>query len=369
MTVLHISGATSWGGNEQQLIDIIPALKKLNVKSLVFGVKNSPLHNKCEENSIQFIYSETEKLNKFSNYKFLKQLVKDINPSIIHLHTSNSITVFVISDLLYKLKTPTVFSKKGMGNSMSWLSLYKYNYKNINAVLCVSEAVRKSMKAKIMKLKNHHKLKVVYEGINIDRLQLSSLETTNTFSIDNNKNKFTIGNIANHNPAKDLVTLIKAIDYLVNEIGFKKFHLYQIGAYSKHTAGLKELIEELNIKNYISLVGFVKGVEQVFSKFDIYVMSSEREGLPLTIYEAFYKKIPVVSTKAGGIPEVISDGVNGFLVKIKDYKKLAKKIKELLESKETQAKFSEASFKLFNKKYDVNKTAIKMLDEYHNIAK
>lgn len=75
MKVLHISGATSWGGNEQQLINTIPALEQLNVENLVFGVKDSPLYKKCIENSIRFIFTDEKKLNKFSNYKLLKNII------------------------------------------------------------------------------------------------------------------------------------------------------------------------------------------------------------------------------------------------------------------------------------------------------
>jgi hypothetical protein len=77
------------------------------------------------------------------NYYYLKTLVKEINPDLIHLHTSDSLTVFTISDLLFRLKTKAVFSKKGMGSSSIILSEFKFNYKNIAAIICVSEAVKK----------------------------------------------------------------------------------------------------------------------------------------------------------------------------------------------------------------------------------
>lgn len=365
MKVLHISGATSWGGNEQQLMDIIPALEKVNVHNLVFGVKDSPLHKKCVENSISFVFTEKKKLNKFSNYKLLKTIVNRENPDVIHLHTSNAVTVFVLSDLLFKLNTPTVFSKKGMGNSMSILSKYKYNYKNINATFCVSQAVMRSMKEKVTKAKNYNKLIVLYEGINIKRIQ--SAENTQELNLVKNKAKYIVGNIANHVPAKDLNTLILAINYIVKELNFHDFHLFQIGDYTKHTDSIKLLIEELGIQDYVTLAGFVKDATTILPSFDVYAMSSEREGLPLTIYEAFYKKTPVVSTKAGGIPEVIKDGYNGYLVDVKNYKLLGKRIVEVLESKEIQNNFKERSYKLLLENYDVNKTAVKMLDAYNDV--
>lgn len=366
--VLHISGSSAWGGNEQQLLDIIPALEKSKVRNVIFGLKNSPLHKKCEKYNIRFICAEEEKFNNFKNYKFLKQIVRAKKPDIIHLHTSNAVTVYVISDLIYKLKTRTVFSKKGMGNSMTMLSLYKYNYKNIDAIFCVSDAVKLSMQKHVLREKNYRKLMVLYEGININRLKKGNSPSV-SFDIAKKSDKFIIGNIANHSEAKDLKTLIKSIEYLVNELKFKNFHLYQIGGYSQLTKEYEALIKELKLSSFISLTGFVDNATSNFNEFDIYVMSSEREGLPLTIYESFYKKIPVVSTRAGGIPEIIKDGDNGFLADIKDYKMLAIKIKKLLESKELRDKFAEESFDLFMNNFEVNKTALKMIRAYKSILK
>jgi L-malate glycosyltransferase len=366
MRVIHISGARSWGGNEQQLGDIIPSLNDLGVENFVFGVSNTPLHSYCSKNNIAFIPCKALKLNKFANYKYLKSVVKIYKPDILHLHTSDSVTVFTISDILYKLKTRTVSSKKGMGKSMSFLSIFKYNYKNIDKILCVSEAVKTAMLNEVIKPVNKHKLAVIYEGINVDRIcenegkKLELLEPKI-------KNKIILGNIANHVNAKDLPILINMMDYLVNQLKFYNVHLIQIGEFSGITDELKVQIDTLNLNNYITLLGFQNQATQYVNQFDIFVMSSQREGLPLTIYESFYKKTPVISTKAGGIPEIISDGENGFLAEVKDYKTLATKIKTLIDKPELMSLFAEKSYTLFNELYTSNKAAKNILNLYKSI--
>lgn len=363
MKVLHISGARSWGGNEQQLTDMLPELKKLGVENLILGVKDFPLHNYLKKTSFQFIEAKDQKLNKSSNYRYLKEIVQQHNPDIIHLHTSDSVTVFTISDLRFRLKTPAVFSKKGMGKSMSLLSIFKYNYKNIKAIICVSEAVKKSMETLVMKPKNHQKLKVVYDGINSDRLQSQRHEKLVEL-FPKSKDKKILGNIANHVDAKDLPTLIKAIQHMVYEMEFKDFHLIQIGEGSKLSPELKAQVAALQVEEYITFAGFQANATDFLPQMDVYVMSSEREGLPLTIYEAFYKKTPVVSTMAGGIPEIISDGKNGFLVPIYDYKGLAEKTIELLKNENLQKEFADKSYSLFKANFEANKTAANTLAVY-----
>lgn len=366
MKVLHISGARSWGGNEQQLVDLINELEKLNVKNIVFGMNDSPLHHFAQANEIKFLKSKGKKLQGRENIKYLNQILKETKPDVIHLHTSNSVTLYVLADLFYNLKVPTVFSKKGMGSSMSILSRYKYNYKGINKIICVSERVKKDLQEQVIKEKNYHKLKVVYDGISLKRAEIQ--RNDNIKELCKIPYDFRIiGNIANHTKAKDLNVLIKMMDYLVNSLSVKNIHLVQIGKFSNLTDDLKTQIITAGLDSYITLAGFQERAMDFISQFEIYVMSSEREGLPLTIYESFFKKIPVVSTKAGGIPEVIVDGQNGFLTEIKDYKTLAEKVSFLIDNQQLKLEFSEKSQKKLFENFTASISAEKTYEIYKSV--
>lgn len=363
LKILHISGARGWGGNEQQLIDLIYELNKSDVINVVFGVSGSSLEKECRHKNIQFIAAKKHKLNKLINYKYLKQISKEIQPNILHLHTSDSLTTFVISDLLFNLNIPAVFSKKGMGRSSSFLSKFKYNYKNISAIICVSKKVKKEF-SEILSERNKHKLNVIYDGISISRIKKPEQ------LLKEKKSKFLIGHIGNHVRAKNLPVLIKMMDVLVNKLDEKDIHLIQIGEFNdKMTDDLKKLIDDLNLNHFVTFTGFVPDASSYLSQFDIFVMSSEREGLPLTIYEAFYKKIPVVSTRAGGIPEIISDNINGFLVDVGDYGNLALKTKELLYNETKKRIFIQKSFDLFMNNYTSEICAAKTIILYKNLIK
>ena len=366
MKVIHINGAGSWGGNEQQLADLIPELGKLQVKNMVMGRPNAPLHHYCIEKNIPFIKAQDGKLSKKANFRFLKEIAQQEKPDVLHLHTSDSVTLFTISDILYKLKTPTVFSKKGIGRSSSFLSKTKYNYKNLDRIICVSKAVKVFMERDVIKPKNHKKLVVVYDGINTDRLVPIRKESLHTL-FDIPTGKMLIGNIANHAGAKDLPTLLRMMHYLVYELNETEVHLIQIGEFTGITEELKNLTMELKLQDYVTFTGFQDHATDFLSQMDLYVMSSEREGLPLTIYEAFYKRIPVASTRAGGIPEIISDGENGFLVDVGDYKKLAEKSKIILENKALAQQFCDKSHELFMTNFSADKTAEHVLDIYKSI--
>lgn len=363
MKVLHLSGATSWGGNEQQLVDSIPDLEKLGVENTIYCFKNSPLEGYAQKNNISYQSVRNTKLFSYwYNSKFSKY-AKNNNFDIVHLHTSDSVTAFVISDLLFKLNIPGVFSKKGISGKKKGLSAYKYNYKAIKKIICVSNAVRESFK-ETLKSDNHHKLITIYDGIRINRDQNKSrVNIRMDFNIE--KEKILIGNIANHNKAKDLVTFVKSVNELVNILGEKNVHFIQIGYRSKYTDVFEPLIYKFNLKEYITLIGFQENAMDLLSQLDIYFMTSEREGLPITIYEAFLKKIPIVSTKAGGIPEAIKHNSNGLLSEVRDFRHLAKNLKLIMSSKKLRNQFTERSYDLLFKKF----TTKELTKEVFNIYK
>jgi len=345
MKILHISGARSWGGNEQQLVDLIDELNKFGVENIIFGVEGFDLHQYSITNNITFVPCKNKKLNKFKNYKYLNEVVKNVIPDLIHLHTSDSVTVFTISDLLFKLNTPTVFSKKGISRKMSLLSKYKYNYKNIYKIICVSQIV-KSHFENVITNNNLHKLCVVYDGVKIMDVDNSySLCIKSTYQLKTNLK--IIGNIANHNEAKDLMTLVKTLNILVNEKKIKNIHLLQVGSFTRGTSEIKELVKTCGLEDYITFTNFVENASSLLTQFDVFLMTSVREGGPTTVLEALYKKVPVVSTRVGVVSEAITDGVSGFISEIGDYNDLANKIEILLNNDFLKKSFIEISYQNF----------------------
>jgi glycosyltransferase involved in cell wall biosynthesis len=82
-------------------------------------------------------------------------------------------------------------------------------------------------------------------------------------------------------------------------------------------------IDKSGMQEHFHWVGVQKQVIPYLSIMDIYMSSSEFEGLPIAMLEAMSCEVPVVATRAGGIGEVIQDGVQGYLTEIEEWKKLA----------------------------------------------
>jgi glycosyltransferase involved in cell wall biosynthesis len=105
---------------------------------------------------------------------------------------------------------------------------------------------------------------------------------------------------------------------------------------------VESLIRELNIGSFYRLLGFVEEVEDFFSIFDVYVMSSSQEGLGSSVLDAFIYKVPVVSTDAGGLRETVGEW--GFLCPVGDYRCLAEKANRVLSEEKTRREIVEHAY-------------------------
>jgi glycosyltransferase involved in cell wall biosynthesis len=83
---------------------------------------------------------------------------------------------------------------------------------------------------------------------------------------------------------------------------------------------------------------------------DIFVLSSISEGLPVAIAEAMAAHIPVVATSVGGLPEVVKDGYNGYLVPPGDANLLADRILTLIDDREKRGRLADNAKKVADEK-------------------
>jgi len=98
----------------------------------------------------------------------------------------------------------------------------------------------------------------------------------------------------------------------------------------------EEFVSKMKLEDIVEYKGWVSGNQkvQLLQNSDIYILPSHNEGLPLSILEAMTFELPIISTYVGGIPEIVEDGVNGYLVKPGDTTTLYFKLKGVIENPE-----------------------------------
>ena len=97
-------------------------------------------------------------------------------------------------------------------------------------------------------------------------------------------------------------------------------------------ANLERLASELHLGDRVRLAGWQADVRGHFEAMDVFALSSLREGLPNVLLEAMALEVPVVSTRVNGVPRLVQDGRNGFLVNAGDLDGLTTALSGLLRN-------------------------------------
>lgn len=106
---------------------------------------------------------------------------------------------------------------------------------------------------------------------------------------------------------------------------------------------LESMIERLGLQRCFFLAGHLDDMDSFYRGLDIYINTSQHEGIPMTILEAMARGIPVVAPEVGGIREIVEHGVQGFLVQGRDASDFAGPCLELLDNPELRAAMSRAA--------------------------
>lgn len=135
---------------------------------------------------------------------------------------------------------------------------------------------------------------------------------------------------------KGIGTAVRALSELAQERSDLALVVCGEGQERKH---LTELAKAEDVAAQVFLLGFVPNARAYLPAGDIYLLPSRKEGLPLALLEAGLASLPVIASKIGGIPEVVTDRENGLFMPRGNTRILAKAISYLLEHPDEAARF------------------------------
>lgn len=163
--------------------------------------------------------------------------------------------------------------------------------------------------------------------------------------------------VGNFNKRKGQEILIKAISKIKVQLK-KQIKVIFIGG-GPDLENCIEMAKGLEVNKNIEFLGIKRNSEEFLKNKDIFILPSYDEGLPIAIIEAFRQGMPVISTRVGGIPEMIDEYKNGFLINPTE-EDIIKIIEEILEKRYNLEELSKAA----REKYLTNFTLEKMIKEY-----
>lgn len=361
MNVLHLSTPTGWRGGEQQAAYLAQALQDLDVNNFMLCPEESVLMDHMKSGDIKTIPFRHAGLMQFSLAYLLRKACSSNNISLIHAHDAHAHTAAVLSATFFGNTLPIVVSRRvDFKISPNPFSRWKYNHPSVKRIICVSRAIRE-LTAPYLNAPSV--LRVVHSGIDLSRYEGNCDEPPLRKEMGLGPDAILVGNLSALADHKDYPTWLEAARLLASRHPQLYFIIAGKGAEEE---AIRSVISKNRLDERIRLIGFRNDIPSVMRSLDIFLMSSKTEGLGTILIEAMAAGVPVVATRAGGIPELVEDGVTGLLAAPGDSEGLANAVTRLLEDPDLRVRVKNNALKKAGE-FSFRKTAEATLAIYREI--
>lgn len=183
-------------------------------------------------------------------------------------------------------------------------------------------------------------------------------------SLNRDKRKLTVGWVARLSSEKGPDIFLRAVVQVLAVYPGTRFVMVGDGP-ERNT--LERLVDELNIRDNVSLIGRRDDMPSIYASLDVMVSSSRQEGLPMAILEGMASKLPLVVTKVGYVPNVIQDNSNGILVPPEDVKLLADAMIKLLQDEALRRRLGAAARRRVESEFSADRMATDYMRIYSEV--
>jgi glycosyltransferase involved in cell wall biosynthesis len=357
--------------NSVHTIKWAKSLAQNNIDIIIFGLGDFKVNDydniknievKTLNQNITRNEGSLAKLNYLKALPMVKGIIKEFKPDIVHSHYATSYgllgSLSRFSPFILSVWGSDVFSFPN--KSFIHKAMLKYNLKKADKILSTSHIM-----AKETKLYTSKDIEVTPFGIDMEQFK-STYTKEELFG----KDDIVIGTVKTLEEKYGIEYLIKAFKILSDKYQELPLKLLIVGGGSLDKK-LKELTKRLNIESKAIFTGNVsfKDVPKYHNMLSVSVSVSESESFGVAIIEASSCAKPVVVANVGGLPEVVEDGVSGFVVEPRNPEQTANAIEKLIFDEELRVKIGNNGRNRVAKLYNWNDNVNQMLDIYKDVFK
>lgn len=358
MKVIFISPA-----NNIHTVRWVNALSEKGIEIILISLKNHTESINKINKKIKIIYLPISgTIGYYLNTFFINKIIKKEKPDLINVHYASgygTLGRFIkFENKLLNVWGSDVYDFPNQSNLKQ-----KILTKNLSAYKAIASTSYCMAKETKKYLKEKKEIHITPFGVDINLFK--------NMNYEKDKNKIVIGNVKTLLPKYGIEYLIKAVKELENILEKEIFNKIEVHIYGKGNSEqeLKQLAANLNLKEKIKFLGFIKNtdVSKAINKMDIFVVPSILESFGVAAVEAMACEIPVIVSDADGLKEVVINNETGFVVPKKDYKVIAEKLKELILDEELRIKFGKNGRERVLELYDWNNNVDNMIKIYNKI--
>lgn len=322
MKIIYLITGLGMGGAEVVVCDLADKMSNLGHK-VVIAYLTGPVILRPKNVDVEIISLGLNSLIKFYHASFkYRKLIRDFQPDIVHAHMVHANIFARINRIGCSI--PKLICTAHSSNEGTKLRMFAYRLTNFLSDLNtnVSQEASDALINKGAFTKSN--LITVYNGIDLKKFKF--------LSVEKKSNEIKVLSVGRFHESKDYPNLFKAIKLLNERVNTKvKFYIAGDGDLRLE---LEQLINELNISKYVTLLGKRSDIPDLMSQAHFFVLSSKFEGFGLVVAEAMACGAYIIATNCGGVAEVM--GTTGTLVPPENSEALSKAINDAIHTSDLQ---------------------------------
>lgn len=310
----------------------------------------SVITERIAQHGIKLIYLNKTTGADFKTVEQLRAIFRQEHPNVVHTHLYTLSYVYLASVGLRVRIVHTVHNVADKEVNKKKQIIQKWLFKSKRVIpVSISPIVRDSI-VRLYKLE-YTDVPMIFNGIDLKRvIPKENYELTSEGKVVH---------VGRFSEQKNHKRLVDAFELVLQEYPTCKLLLIGIGDLEEK---IKDYVKMKGMSNSVEFLGLIDNVYPFMSDADIFVLSSDYEGMPITLIEAMATGLPIVATNVGGIPDVISKEKTGILTNT-SLNELACGIKRFLQSKMLREKYGKAAM-IESQKFSVDNMTSQYLEVY-----
>jgi glycosyltransferase involved in cell wall biosynthesis len=293
----------------------------------------------------------------------LSRMIKQWRPAVVHAHDPHAVSMAALAlSFSAPVPRPQVIASRRVDFHLQSHAFSQWKYRQVDGFIAASQAIKDILVGDGIAA---DRIVVVHDGIDVERIaHRPAVDLHAEYWMPHGAPVIVnVGALVAH---KGQRYLIDAMPLVLREV--PDAHLVIFGEGDLRPA-LERQIKHLSLAKRVLLPGFREDVLSLMKTADLFVMSSLTEGLGSAVLDAMAMGLPVVGTRAGGIPEAVVHDETGFLVEPADPVALASAMVTLLEDSTRRRSFGEAGRRRVTAHFGVDRLVDGTLTAYRHFAK
>jgi len=366
MFSLHIDTARTWRGGQNQVLLTVNGLRAIGQRAALVAHPDGELRQRAVEGLDLIPIAPRAEMDLSAAWR-LARVIKRLAPDVIHAHDPHGVAMASLALSLGAGSRsgggrPALVVSRRVDFHLKGNSFSRWKYREVDCFIAASEAIRQML---IGDGVDAARTVTVHEGIDVEHvLAAPAVNVHEAFWLPHHAP--VVGNVAALVPHKGQRHLIEAAHLVVRDVPDARFVILGEGELREP---LERQVREYKLEKHVFLPGFRTDVLGCIKGFDLFAMSSITEGLGTSLLDAMACSRAIVATRAGGIPEIVEDGVNGALVAPRDHGAMAEAIVRLLKDDGVRKRMGDAGLARVQAQFTVERMVEQTTKVYERVAR